>query len=762
MSEELATEMASFTKNMVREDYWRCWKLQSDNSRQTWHFQLPEHLKGVVNSDADWEKPEARAFLDGMMKAFSAHPNSNANSSDLVYRLQMAGEFSEGNLKVDENLGLNERIQTSLNAGWKYFEKLQQPTGNWPSDYGGPMFLIPGLITVSHTTETSLPVPQQKLIIRYLYNQQNEDGGWGLHIEGHSTMFGTVMNYVTLRLLGENPGDKRVTKASKWIKENGGATSIPPWGKFYLSVLGLYDWSGNDSLFPELWILPKWLPMHPGNYWCHARMVYLPMSYAFGHKITAKETELIRELRSEIYPEEYANIDWKAARGMCHELDEYTPVDPLFTNFSKLTSIYEASPIKSLRKKALKFAADYVDAEDEHTVFVDIGPVNQVINSLVVWHNHGKDSEQFKKHVERWQDYLWLAEDGLKVNGYNGSQLWDTAFASQALVESGMINEFDQMATNCYDFFDEHQIKRNPREASKYFRDPSIGGWAFSTSDQGWPVTDCTTEGMKSALMLNKAGFGLSEDQPIIGIERLKPTIELLLNLQNYNGGWASYEKTRGPKWVEKLNPARVFNDIMIEYPYVECTSATVQGLRKFREAHPTHRGSDIDSAINRGMEFIKKEQRPDGSWYGSWGVCFTYATWFGVEGLLAAAEPRSSREIQKACEFLIGKQNEDGSWGESFESCVKMEYVQHEEGQIINTAWALLTLMAAGFENRSIIEKGIEFILGRQHSNGDFPQEAISGVFNKNCMESYSAYRNVFPLWALGRYGSSILSPRT
>ena len=35
------------------------------------------------------------------------------------------------------------------------------------------------------------------------YLLQNTDGGWGLHIEGQSTMFGSVLNYVTLRLLGE-------------------------------------------------------------------------------------------------------------------------------------------------------------------------------------------------------------------------------------------------------------------------------------------------------------------------------------------------------------------------------------------------------------------------------------------------------------------------------------------------------------------------------------------------------------------------------
>ncbi len=31
----------------------------------------------------------------------------------------------------------------------------------------------------------------------------------------------------------------------------------------------------------------------------------------------------------------------------------------------------------------------------------------------------------------RLHDCLWVAEDGMKMQGYNGSQLWDTAFAVQ-------------------------------------------------------------------------------------------------------------------------------------------------------------------------------------------------------------------------------------------------------------------------------------------------------------------------------------------
>ena len=170
------------------------------------------------------------------------------------------------------------------------------------------------------------------------------------------------------------------------------------------------------------------------------------------------------------------------------------------------------------------------------------------------------------------------------------------------------------------------------------------------------------------------------------------------------------------------------------------------------------YRKSDIDNALKTGGQFLQSKQDVDGSWYGCWGVCYTYGTWFGVEGLLCAGEASytngsPSSKIKKACEFLLSKQRSDGSWGESFESCVQHKYIEHEDGQIINTAWALLALMKAKHPDKAAIEKGVAFILSRQEVSGDFPQEGISGVFNGNSMETYTSYRNIFPLWALARY---------
>ncbi|RYQ83631.1 hypothetical protein Ahy_B10g102390 [Arachis hypogaea] len=84
-----------------------------------------------------------------------------------------------------------------------------------------------------HSTFQILTEEHKKKICRYLYNLQNKDGGWDLHIEGPSTMFTSVLNYVVLRLLGEEPNDGGwdMEKACSWIQSHGDATYITSWEK---------------------------------------------------------------------------------------------------------------------------------------------------------------------------------------------------------------------------------------------------------------------------------------------------------------------------------------------------------------------------------------------------------------------------------------------------------------------------------------------------------------------------------------------------
>jgi len=88
---------------------------------------------------------------------------------------------------------------------------------------------MPGLIFALHVTNSLNVVvspEHRREICRYIYNHQNEDGGWGTLILGSSSMFGTCSNYITLRLLGEEPNDEdsALAKGRAWILSHGGAT----------------------------------------------------------------------------------------------------------------------------------------------------------------------------------------------------------------------------------------------------------------------------------------------------------------------------------------------------------------------------------------------------------------------------------------------------------------------------------------------------------------------------------------------------------
>ncbi|KAI4381212.1 hypothetical protein MLD38_007308 [Melastoma candidum] len=119
-------------------------------------------------------------------------------------------------------------------------------------------------------------------ITRYdhLFNFLNEDVGWGLHIEGHSTMIGTVLNYVCMCILGE--GLDACERGKKWILDHGGAVKTPSWGKTWLAIMGCFGWAGTHPMPPEFWIFPS--IMSPAQMFCHCLMTFMPMSYLHGKR----------------------------------------------------------------------------------------------------------------------------------------------------------------------------------------------------------------------------------------------------------------------------------------------------------------------------------------------------------------------------------------------------------------------------------------------------------------------------------------------
>lgn len=640
--------------------------------------------------------------------------------------------------------------------GMNFYKHLQAEDGHWAGDYGGPLFLLPGLLITCHVAKIPLPDEWKKEMIRYLRSVQLPDGGWGLHIEDKSTVFGTALSYTSLRILGVDPDDPDLLRARNNLHSKGGAVGIPSWGKFWLAILNVYSWEGMNTLLPEMWLFPTWMPAHPSTLWCHCRQVYLPMSYCYAVRLRADEDPLILNLRQELYVQDYSTIHWPSQRNNVAQCDMYTPHSTLLDVAYVFLNIYESHHSSALRQKAVAELYDHIQADDRFTHCISIGPISKTINMLVRWHVDGPSSTAFQEHVSRIPDYLWIGLDGMKMQGTNGSQLWDTCFAVQAFLEAGAHNEptLTECLKQAHQFLNITQIPENPPEYKKYYRQMNKGGFPFSTRDCGWIVADCTAEGLKSVMLLQeKCPFISTPLSP----DRLYDAVNVLLSMRNADGGFATYETKRGGKLLELLNPSEVFGDIMIDYTYVECTSAVMQALSHFHKSFPQHRSEEIRSTLTEGLDYCRRVQRADGSWEGSWGVCFTYGTWFGLEAFACMGhiyeDGEACEEVEQACGFLLSQQMEGGGWGEDFESCEQRRYIQSSEPQIHNTCWALLGLMAVRHPDRQAIERGVQLLIDRQLQNGDWPQENIAGVFNKSCAISYTSYRNVFPVWTLGRF---------
>ncbi len=270
-------------------------------------------------------------------------------------------------------------------------------------------------------------------------------------------------------------------------------------------------------------------------------------------------------------------------------------------------------------------------------------------------------------------------------------------------------------------------------------------------------MSDCTAEALCAILSAHEPP-SLIAGAERVSDEQVRSGIAFILDRQNADGGFGTYERRRGSAILERINPSEMYGSCMTERSYLECTASCLSALGHFRSAHPRVMADRVEYAIAGAVRLLKEAQQRDGSWPGFWGVNFTYAIFHNVKGLRAAGIPAGDECFTRAAAWLAQKQHHDGGWGEHYTSCLTNEYVSHPHSLAVQTSWALLALLEILEPTADPVRRGIAWLRDRQRQDGSWAQEAVTGVFFGTAMLDYRLYKSYFPAWALARHAQ--LSP--
>ena len=385
-----------------------------------------------------------------------------------------------------------------------------------------------------------------------------------------------------------------------------------------------------------------------------------------------------------------------------------------------------------------------IQYEWQTTDYTSLSPVSGLLNIVALW-LCDRNAQDLHQAINRLEGWMWEDEhNGLRVAGARSST-WDTAFAIQALKAASSNLDVSASLLKAQTFLASQQIRESFPKYQDFHRINPQGGFCFAGVRHGWPVSDCTAEAL---LALTNA------PSTVLSSCNLQDAVKFLFQCQNSDGGFGSYERRKIASTLEWMNPAEMFGNSMTEHSYIECTASCVEALGEYRLHYPDVMEEEIDIAIQQAKLWLLKKQMPDGSWPGFWGVNFIYGTMFGIRGLLAAGETKSPA-LRKACRWLVSKQRLDGGWGEHFQGCLTNQYVEHTQSQVIQTAWAMMALLAVGTNHWDAIAKGANFLVNMQLENGEWPKQDWAGVFFHTALLDYTLYRSYFPVWALGLYES-------
>ncbi len=620
--------------------------------------------------------------------------------------------------------------EAALKRSQNYLLSEQKPEGYWVGELMVDSTLASDMVAYHHW-DGSVDKEWQRKAVNHIFAMQLPDGGWNIYYGGPSEVNATIKAYLALKLAGVPVMDPRMLKAREVALHLGGVPRMNTFSKLYLALIGLYPWEYVPTIPCEVLLIGKWFHV---NFWDMSnwsRAMIVPLAIINHFKPTRPVTVTLDEL----YPDGY------------HERDLALAPDPekiSLRNFflwldrlHKLAEWFAEHSIHPFRKIALKKCEEWMlERFKGSDGLAAIFPA--MLNSVIALKALGykNDNPILQRELHELKRLEHQETDTLRIEPCF-SPVWDTAIVTICLRESGVPADHPQMQ-RAADWLMEKEIRvygdwihKNPAKV-----EPS--GWVFEYQNTWNPDVDDTA-------MVLLALRQIPTDNPARRDECFQRGMKWMMAFQCKDGGWAAFDKDCTKNILEKVPFAD--HNAMLDPECADITARILEllGYEKWDNAHPQ---------IHDAIDYVRRQQETDGSWYGRWGVNYIYGTWQVLRGMRALNYNMNEDWLQRGKAWLESVQLADGGWGERCNTYDDPIYKGQGPSTASQTAWAVMGLCAFDDPENPVLKRGIEYLARTQNADGSWSEAETTGTgFPKVFYLKYDMYRNAWPLLALATY---------
>ena len=642
----------------------------------------------------------------------------------------------------DYILGTRDRLAAAIANASDWLLDRQMADGHWCAELEGDTILGSEYLIYLHFIGR-LDSNTVRKAGNHIRSKMLPDGGWSIYPGGPMEISATVKAYLALKMAGDSVDAPHMLKSRELILAAGGVTKCNTFTKIYLAMIGLYPWEGCPAIPPELILLPKWFSFSIYNMSAWSRAMLVPLSVIRSH-------EPLKPLPNGCHIDDlWLKGPGKDSIALPREEETFTWHNFFLAWNHILKFLHRRHPARPLRRYALRQCERWI-IEHGRTPG-GLGAIFPAMaNYVMSLHTLGYTNESYlvAHGIVEMEQLRIEEEDSLHLQPCF-SPVWDTAISINALNESGLRGDHPDLQQAARWLLDK-EVRRPgdwiiKHSESHRYTEPNkpVGGWFFEYHNEFYPDVDDT---IMVLMALNRVQTDFDREKSAA----IRRGTRWVLGMQGKDGGWASFDKDND-KWLFTQVPFADHN-AMIDPSTSDITARVLECLGHFGF-------TPDDDCVVKAIDFLKRDQCADGSWFGRWGTNYIYGTWQVLRGLRVIGEDMRLPYIRRAVAWLMQHQNADGGWGESLRSYDDPQFKGCGESAASQTAWAIMGLISAGETHSPEVASGIRHLLETQDEHSTWNEELFTGTgFPRVFYLSYHYYRHYFPLMALGMYARQTL----